>query len=129
VRRAEALCQIATTQGLYRLSGSNCEHIANWCKSGAHESKHVRYVHAGHAAIGVGLLVALSRGPNKWKPALMMVALASTVVTIYMQYEAWMTPRRWRPIIAEAEAVLREPDRESPRGLNPPGTTRPGSAL
>ena len=108
VQRAKALCQVAATQGAYRLSGSNCEHIANWCKSGAHESKQVRYVHAGHAVISVALLVALSRGPAKWRPALMVVALASTVVTVYMQYDAWTTPRRWRPIIARAEAVLRE---------------------
>jgi Lecithin retinol acyltransferase len=38
VRRAEALCQVAATKGAYRLSGSNCEHIANWCKCGAPES-------------------------------------------------------------------------------------------
>lgn len=30
VRRAEALCEVAATKGAYRLSGSNCEHIANW---------------------------------------------------------------------------------------------------
>ena len=82
----------------------NCEHIANWCKSGAHESKQVRYVHAGHTVISFGLLVALSRGPTKWRPALMVVALTSAVVTVYMQYEAWTTPRRWRPIIATVEA-------------------------
>ena len=111
VRRAEALCQVAATQGAYRLSGSNCEHIANWCKSGAHESKQVRYVHVGQAVISSGLLVALGRGPSNWRPALMVVALASIVVTVYMQYEAWTTPRRWRPIIAKAEAVLRESDR------------------
>lgn len=113
VQRAEALCQIAATQGAYRLSGSNCEHIANWCKSGAHESKQVRYVHAGHAVISVGLMVAFGRGPAKWRPALIVAALASAVVTIYMQYEAWTTPRRWRPIIARAEAVLRESDQEA----------------
>jgi len=113
VQRAEVLRQVAATQGAYRLSGSNCEHIANWCKSGAHESRQVRYVHAGHAVIGFGLLVALSRGPSKWRPALMVVALASAVVTVYMQYEAWTTPRRWRPIIATVDAVLRESDREA----------------
>jgi hypothetical protein len=43
----------------------------------------------------------------------MVVALASAVVKVYMQYEAWTTPRRWRPIIAKAEAVLRESDREA----------------
>jgi hypothetical protein len=59
-----------------------------------------------------GLLVALSRGPTKCRPALVVVALASTAVTIYMQYEAWTTPMRWRPIIAEAEALLRDFDRE-----------------
>lgn len=113
VRRAEALCQVAATRGAYRLSGSNCEHIANWCKSGAHESKQVRYVHAGHVVFSLGLLVALSRGPSKWKPALVFVALASSMVTIYMQCEAWTTPRRWRPIITAAEAVLRESGREA----------------
>jgi hypothetical protein len=113
VRRAEALCQVAATQGAYRLSGSNCEHIANWCKSGAHESKQVRYVHAGHAVISVGLLVAYGRGPAKWHRALMIAALASAVVTVYMQYEAWTTPRRWRPIIAKADEVLREPDQQA----------------
>jgi hypothetical protein len=46
----------------------------------------------------------------------MVVALASTVVTAYMQYEAWTTPRRWRPIIAKAEAALRESDREAAEG-------------
>ena len=65
MQRAEALCQVAATQGAYRLSGSNCEHIANWCKSGAHESKQVRYVHAGHAVISFGFLVALGRGPSQ----------------------------------------------------------------
>lgn len=110
VRRAEALCQVAATQGAYRLSGSNCEHIANWCKSGAHESKQVRYVHAGQAALSYGILIALSRGPARWRPALKVAALVSTAVTIYMQYEAWTTPRRWRPIIVEAEALLRESD-------------------
>jgi hypothetical protein len=113
VCRAEALCQIAATQGAYRLSGSNCEHIANWCKSGAHESKQVRYVHAGHAIISFGLLVALGRGPAKRRPTLMAVTLASAVVTAYMQYEAWTTRRRWRPIIARAEAVLGESDQEA----------------
>jgi len=113
VQRAEALCQVAATQGAYRLSGSNCEHIANWCKSGAHESKQVRCVHASHAVFGFGLSVALSRGPSKWRPALIVILLASTGVTLYMQYEAWTTPRRWRPIIAEAEEVLREPDRRA----------------
>jgi hypothetical protein len=113
VRRAEALCQVAATRGAYRLSGSNCEHMATWCKCGAHESKQVRHVHAAHAVISFGLLVSLSRGPSKWKPALTVVAVASSVVTIYMQYEAWTTPRRWRPIIAEAEAVLRASDREA----------------
>jgi hypothetical protein len=112
VRRAEALCEIAATQGAYRLSGSNCEHIANWCKCGAHESKQVRYVHAGHAAVSLSLLVALGRAPDKWRPALRVVALASAALTVYMQYEAWTTPRRWRPIIAKAEAVLRECDGE-----------------
>jgi hypothetical protein len=110
VRRAEALCQVATTQGAYRLSGSNCEHIANWCEYGAHESRQVRRVHAGHAVISFGLLIALGRGPNSWRPAIAVVALASTVVTAYMQFDAWTTPRRWRPIIARAEAVLRESD-------------------
>ncbi len=110
VRRAETLCRVASTQGAYRLSGSNCEHIANWCKWGAHESKQVRYVHAGHAALSLALLVVLSRGPRRWRPALMVVVITSTIVTIYMQYEAWTTPTRWRPIIAEAEALLREPD-------------------
>lgn len=113
VRRAEALCQVAATEGSYRLSGSNCEHIANWCKCGAHESKQARYVHAGHAVISFGLLVALSRAPGKWRPALTIAALASAVATVYMQYEAWTTPRRWKPIIAKAEAVLRESDREA----------------
>ena len=108
VLRAEALCQVAATQGAYRLSGSNCEHVANWCKSGAHESRQVRYVHAGHAVISVALLVALSRGPARWRPALLVVTLASATVTVYMQYDAWTTPRRWRPIIAKAEAVLRD---------------------
>ena len=110
VRRAEALCQVGATRGAYRLSGSNCEHIANWCKSGAHESKQVRYVHAGHAAISFGLVVAFSRGPSSWRPAIMIGVLVSTLLTIYMQYEAWTTPRRWRPIIAAADAVLREYD-------------------
>jgi hypothetical protein len=113
VRRAEALCKVAATKGAYWPSGSNCEHIANWCKCGAHESKQVRYVHAGHLVISFGLLVALGRGPDKWRPALRVVALASAAVTVYMQYEAWTTPRRWRPIIAKAEAVLRESDREA----------------
>ena len=113
MRRAEALCQVAATEGAYRLSGSNCEHIANWCKSGAHESKQVRYVHAGHAVISVGLMVAIGRGPARWRPALTIVALASAVVTVYMQYEAWTTPRRWRPIIAKAEAILRGSDQEA----------------
>jgi len=108
VRRAEPLCQVATTRWAYRLSGSNCEHIANWCKSGAHESKQVRYVHVGHAFVNFGVLVAVGRGPSRWRPAFTVVALASTVVTIYMQYEAWTTPRRWRPIIAETDAVLKE---------------------
>ena len=108
VRRAEALSSVAATGGAYRLSGSNCEHIANWCKCSAHESKQVRYFHAGHAIFSLVLLAAFSRGPIKWKPALGLVAAASTVVTIYMQYEAWTTPRRWRPIIAEANALLRE---------------------
>jgi hypothetical protein len=113
VQRAEALCQIAATQGAYRLSGSNCEHIANWCKSGAHESKQVRHVHAGHAVISFGLLVALGRRPTNWRRALMVLTLASAVVTVYMQYEAWTTPRRWRPIIAGAEAVLRVSDQQT----------------
>ncbi len=113
VRRVEALCQVAATHGAYRLSGSNCEHIANWCKSGAHESKQVRYVHAGHAVINFALLVALSRGPSKCRQALMVVVLASAVVTMYMQYEAWTTPRRWRPIIAEVEVLLRESERQA----------------
>lgn len=113
VRRAEALCQVAATQGAYRLSGSNCEHIANWCKSGAHESKQVRYVHAVQAVISVGLMVAFGRGPAKWRRALTAAALASAVVTIYMQYDAWTTPRRWRPIIAKAEAILRTSDQEA----------------
>ena len=116
VRRAEALCRVATTQGAYRLSGSNCEHIANWCKSGAYESKQVRYVHAGHAVVSVVLMAALSRGPAKWRQGLMVAALASAVVTVYMQYEAWTTPRRWRPIIAKSEAVLREIDQEANEG-------------
>ena len=110
VRRAEALCRVASTRGAYRLSGSNCEHIANWCKCGAHESKQVRYVHAGHVVVSFALIVALGRGPRNWRPALMIVVLASTIVTIYMQYEAWTTPRRWRPIIAETEALLGQPD-------------------
>ena len=110
VRRAEALCQVAATEGAYRLSGSNCEHIANWCKCGAHESKQVRYVHAGHGAINFGLLRALSRGSGKWRPALTVVALGSAMLGVYMQYEAWTTPRRWRPIIARAEEVLGESD-------------------
>jgi hypothetical protein len=45
--------------------------------------------------------------------ALRVVALASAVVTVYMQYEAWTTPRRWRLIIAKAEAVLRESNQET----------------
>jgi hypothetical protein len=110
VRRAEALCHVAATRGAYRLSGSNCEHIANWCKCGAYASKQVRYVHAGLAVSGFALLMALSRGPSKWGPVLMVVAVASTVVTIYMQYEAWTTPTRWRPISAAAEVPLRESD-------------------
>jgi len=113
VQRAEALCRVAATQGAYRLSGSNCEHVANWCKSGAHESKQVRYVHAGQVLISFGLQVALSRGPRKWRPALMAILVASILVTAYMQYEAWTTPRRWRPLIAKAEEVIREPDQEA----------------
>ncbi len=31
---------------------------------------------------------------------------ASALVTISMQYEAWKTPSRWRPIIAEAKSAL-----------------------
>ena len=113
VRRAEALCQVAATQGAYRLSGSNCEHIANWCKSGAHESMQVRYAHAVHAVISVGLMVAFGRGPAKWRRTLAAAALVSAVVTVYMQYDAWTTPRRWRPIIAKVEAVLRESNQEA----------------
>ncbi len=120
VRRAEALCQVAATEGAYRLSGSNCEHIANWCKSGAHESKQVRYVHAGLAVISVGLMVAFGRGPARWRPALMVVALVSAVVTVYMQYEAWTTPMRWRPIIAKAEAILRGSDQEADEDFEKP---------
>ena len=112
VKRADALCRVAATQGAYRLSGSNCEHIATWCICGTYESKQVRYVHAGHAVLGFGLLVALSRGPSTWRSPLMALVLASTAVTVYMQYEAWMTPRRWRPIIAKVEALLRESDSE-----------------
>jgi Lecithin retinol acyltransferase len=63
VRRAEALCQVAATKGAYRLSGSNCEHIANSCKCGAHESKQVRYVHAWHAGISFALMLGL--GPER----------------------------------------------------------------
>jgi hypothetical protein len=110
VRRADALSRVAATRGAYRISGSNCEHIANWCKYGAHESRQVRYVHAGHAILSFGLLVALSRAPARWRPAIKYVALASAALTAYMQYEAWSTPRRWRPIIAEAETILRESD-------------------
>jgi hypothetical protein len=75
-------------------------------QSGAHESKQVRYVHAGLVVVSFGLLVALGRSPAKWRPANVIAALASAVVTVYMQYEAWTTPRRWRPIVAKAEAVL-----------------------
>ena len=113
MRRAEALCQVAATQGAYWLSGSNCEHITNWCKSGTHESKQVRHVHAGHMIVNFGLLVALGRGPAKWRPALTVAALASAMVTVYMQYEAWTTPRRWRPIVDRTEAALRESDQEA----------------
>lgn len=113
MRRAEALCQVTATQGAYRLSGSNCEHIANWCKPGAHESKQVRYAHAVQAVISVGLMMAFGRGPAKWRRGLTVAALASAVVTVYMQYEAWTTPRRWRPIIAKAEEVLREPNQKA----------------
>lgn len=111
VRRAEALRQVAATQGAYRLSGSNCEHIATWCKCGAHESRQVRYVHVGQAVISFALLVTLSRAPSKWRPVLTAVALASAAITTYMQYEAWTTPGRWGPIIAGAEMLLRESDR------------------
>jgi hypothetical protein len=110
VRRAEALCRVAATRGAYRLSGSNCEHIANWCVFGAHESKQARYFHTGHAAFKFCLLAALGRGPSKWCPALKVVALVSTAVTVYIQYDAWTTPGRWMPIIAKAEAALRESD-------------------
>ena len=113
VRRAEALCQVAATQGAYRLSGSNCEHIANWCQCGAHESRQVRRVHAGHAVFNFGLLAALGRGPSKWRPAITVVALASAAVTVFMHYDAWTTPGRWMPIIAKAERLLRESDTEA----------------
>jgi hypothetical protein len=116
VQRAEALCQVAATEGAYRLSGSNCEHIANWCKCGAHESKQVRYVHVGHAVFSFVLGVVLSRGPRKWRPALLVVALASAVVTVYMQHDAWTAPRRWMPIITRSEAVLRQSDQEAKEG-------------
>ena len=113
VRRAEALCQIAATKGAYRLSGSNCEHIANWCKCGAPESKQVRHVHAWHAGISFALLLGLAHLSSRWKPVVTGAALASALVTIYMQYEAWTTPRRWRPILAEAESLLRGTDRQA----------------
>ncbi|HET6916365.1 MAG TPA: lecithin retinol acyltransferase family protein [Acidimicrobiales bacterium] len=122
VRRAEALCQVAATKGAYRLSGSNCEHIANWCKCGAHESKQVRYVHAVQVLIGLTLLTALGRGPSRWRPALTVVFLVSSAVTIGMQYEARTTPRRWRPIIKEAEALLRGYDRPPSTEQCTPGT-------
>lgn len=109
VRRAESLCRVAATRGAYRLSGSNCEHIAMWCKCGAPESRQVRYVHAAHAVLGLALLVAFARGPVTWRRPLTVLIVVSTALTAYMQYEAWTTPRRWRPILAEAEVVLREP--------------------
>jgi hypothetical protein len=43
----------------------------------------------------------------------MVAALASVVVTVYMQYEAWTTSRRWRPIIGNADTVLRKVDQEA----------------
>lgn len=107
VRRAEALCQVAATKGSYRLSGSNCEHIANWCKCGAHESKQVRRVHAWHVVVGAALLVSNPR-LSRLRPLVLPAGVLSTLVTGYMQLEAWTTPRRWRPIIAEAESLLRE---------------------
>jgi hypothetical protein len=112
VRRAEAICRVAATKGAYRLSGSNCEHIANWCKCGAPESKQVRQVHAWHAGISFALLLGIARLPSRWKPMVMRVAVVSALVTIYMQYEAWTTPRRWRPIVAEAELLLRGTDQK-----------------
>jgi hypothetical protein len=120
-RRAEALCKVAATQGAYHLGASNCEHIANWCKYGAHESQQVRLFHAGHALVSFGLLVALARVPNKWRPALTVAALASAGVTVFMQYAAWATPNRWRPIIAEAETILDEFNGET--GPSGPGST------
>ena len=91
--------------------------------------RQIRYVHAGHAVISFGLLVALSRGPSKWRPAVTVVALASTVVTVFMQYEAWTTPRRWRPIIAKTEAVLRESDRKQARTESSRNLRRQGAGL
>lgn len=110
VKRAEALSQVANTRGTYRLSGSNCEHIANWCKTGAYESKQVRYVHAGLAVTGFALLVNRIRKHDNQLAASMPMVLALIVVTVYMQYEAWTTPKRWMPIIAEAENILRNND-------------------
>lgn len=110
VKRAEALSQVATTRGAYRLSGSNCEHIANWCKTGAHESKQVRYVHAGLAVTTFALSINRSRKTGNQRAAPMAVTLGLSVLTAYMQYEAWTTPKRWMPIIAEAEKILRNND-------------------
>lgn len=110
VRRAEALCRVGTTQGGYRLSGSNCEHIANWCKCGAPESKQVRYIHAWHAGMSFALLLCFPRLASRRKPMVMGVIFVSALMTFYMQYEAWTTPKRWGPIIAEADSLLRGTD-------------------
>ena len=116
VRRAEALCEVAATKGAYRLSGSNCEHIANWCKCGAPDSKQVRHIYAWQAGISLAILLGLPHLQSRWKPIIWGLTGASALVTIYMQYEAWKTPSRWRPIIAEAESAL-ERTHEKPNEL------------
>jgi hypothetical protein len=38
------------------------------------------------------------------------------VMTVFMHYGAWTLPKRWSPIIAKSEAILRESDREAKKG-------------
>jgi hypothetical protein len=106
VRRAEALANVAT-QGKYRLTGSNCENIANWCKCGAPESRQVRNFHAWHAVLGLGLMAWTGRWPHKRTRLLIGVVVVSTAVTLYMQAEARITPGRWRSTLSAAEELLR----------------------
>jgi hypothetical protein len=64
IDRAEWLVSQQFSRGLYQLIGANCEHVANWCKTGAAESYQSRSTFAPFGTVALFGMLVLNKHPD-----------------------------------------------------------------